>query len=85
VDPRNSSRECATCGHIAKANRPNQATFCCVLCGHRCGADHNAARVLRKRARAAVRQPNGGHAPKVSDTPRGVAPETSPPALAVGS
>jgi IS605 OrfB family transposase len=79
VDPRNSSRECVRCGHIDKANRPNQATFSCVLCGHRCAADHNAARVLAARARAAVRQP------MVSDAPTGVAPETSPPASAVGS
>jgi IS605 OrfB family transposase len=88
VDPRNSSRECDLCGTIAKANRPNQATFSCTnpLCKHAALADHNAARVLRKRARAAVRQPNGGHkmAPKVSDAPTGVAPETSPPASAVG-
>jgi IS605 OrfB family transposase len=79
VDSRNSSRECARCGHSAKANRPNQATFSCVLCGHRCAADHNAARVLAARARAAVRQP------MVSDAPTGVAPETSPSALALGS
>jgi IS605 OrfB family transposase len=89
VDPRNSSRECDLCGTIAKANRPNQATFSCTnpLCKHAALADYNAARVLRKRARAAVRQPNGGHlvAPKVSDAPIGVAPETSPPASAVGS
>jgi IS605 OrfB family transposase len=87
VDPRNSSRECELCGHIDKANRPTQATFLCTnpLCKHAALADHNAARVLRKRARAAVRQPNEGNAPKVSDTLMGVAPETRPPALAMGS
>src|SRR5579885_1137006 len=57
VDPRNSSRECARCGHIDKANRPNQATFSCVLCKHAALADHNAARVLAARARAAVMRP----------------------------
>jgi putative transposase len=31
VDPRNTSRECAECGHIAKQNRPNQSTFRCVV------------------------------------------------------
>jgi len=34
VDPRNTSRECAECGHVAKENRPNQATFRCVACQH---------------------------------------------------
>ena len=87
VDPRNSSRECELCGHIDKANRPTQAQFCCTnpLCKHAALADHNAARVLRKRARAAVMPPTGGVAPKVSDAPRGVAPETSSAALALGA
>jgi IS605 OrfB family transposase len=89
VDPRNSSRECEKCGTIDKRNRPTRDDFLCInpLCMHAAHADHNAARVLRKRARAAVRQPNGGHtdAPKVSDMPLGIAPETSPPAAAVGS
>jgi IS605 OrfB family transposase len=44
VDPRNSSRTCSVCGHCAKANRPDQATFRCRHCGHTSNADINAAR-----------------------------------------
>lgn len=50
VNPYNSSRECAECGHTHKDNRPNQATFICQECGHQDNADHNAARVIRNRA-----------------------------------
>jgi putative transposase len=57
VDQRNSSRECERCGHIAKANRRSQSSFLCESCGHAATADHNAARVLRKRARATVNWP----------------------------
>lgn len=53
VDPRNTSRECARCGHIDKRNRPDQATFKCVYCGHEAPADHNAALNVRQRARNA--------------------------------
>jgi IS605 OrfB family transposase len=72
VDPRNSSRECERCGHIAKDNRPSQDTFCCVLCGYAAPADRNAARILRRRARAAVMQP------MVPEAALAVAPGTSP-------
>ncbi len=50
VDPRNTSRTCPVCGCIDKANRPSQAVFSCVSCGHRSHADHNAARVIAARA-----------------------------------
>jgi putative transposase len=43
VDPRNTSRQCSDCGHIDKANRRNQSTFLCVVCGFSLNADHNAA------------------------------------------
>lgn len=49
VDPRNTSRECAECGHIDKRNRPNQSTFRCVACEHAANADTNAARVIAGR------------------------------------
>lgn len=55
VDPRNTSRTCPCCGHIDKANRPNQATFLCVDCGFSGLADHIAAVNIR---RAAVNPPN---------------------------
>ena len=50
VDPRNTSRECAECGHTDKKNRPNQSTFRCLACGHAEHADINAARVISGRA-----------------------------------
>lgn len=56
VDPRYTSQTCPCCGHIDKANRPNQATFLCVQCGFSGFADHVAATVIS--SRAAVGQPN---------------------------
>ncbi|NBE55688.1 RNA-guided endonuclease InsQ/TnpB family protein [Streptomyces boluensis] len=48
VDPRNTSRECPECGHVAKENRPTQEKFHCVSCGHTAHADTVGARnVLR--------------------------------------
>jgi IS605 OrfB family transposase len=44
VDPKNTSRCCAQCGHIAAASRDG-TRFACVKCGHRDHADVNAARV----------------------------------------
>jgi IS605 OrfB family transposase len=60
VDPRNTSRQCAACGCIDKKNRPNQATFKCIACGHTDLADHNAAiniRLLALVAQGAVMAP----------------------------
>ena len=50
VDPRDTSRQCAACGCIDKKNRPNQAAFSCVSCGHTANADINAAINIRSRA-----------------------------------
>ncbi|MER6001963.1 transposase [Nonomuraea angiospora] len=55
VDPRNTSRTCARCGHCAKENRPSQARFRCTACGHQAHADVNAA-VNILRAGLALRQ-----------------------------
>ncbi|MFO7582651.1 RNA-guided endonuclease InsQ/TnpB family protein [Guyparkeria sp.] len=44
VDPRNTSRSCSACGHVAKENRRSQSRFECVACGHTAHADVNAAR-----------------------------------------
>jgi IS605 OrfB family transposase len=49
VDPRNTSRECSSCGHIDKRNRSNQSTFLYLACGHAENADINAARVIAGR------------------------------------
>ena len=57
VDPRNTSRTCPCCGHIDKANRPSQAEFRCVKCGHTDHADVNAAQNIRSRARALLVTP----------------------------
>ncbi|MDQ5851650.1 MAG: transposase [Chloroflexota bacterium] len=50
VDPRHTSRRCNVCGHCDKRNRPDQATFRCVGCGHTNSADVNAACNIRDRA-----------------------------------
>ncbi|WP_211306881.1 RNA-guided endonuclease InsQ/TnpB family protein [Acidiferrobacter thiooxydans] len=67
VDPRNTSRECAVCGYVAKTNRPSQAEFRCGVCGHTDPADVSAARNIRSRAGAAVDRP------KVSEPPHTIA------------
>ena len=51
VDPRHTSQECSTCGHIAKANRQSQAVFSCTRCSYTTNADYNAALNIRARAR----------------------------------
>ena len=43
VNPANTSRTCAQCGHCAKDNRPTQTQFICQRCGHTAHADVNAA------------------------------------------
>lgn len=50
VDPKNTSRTCATCGHCAPGNRESQAVFECVDCGHQAHADTNAAINILRRA-----------------------------------
>lgn len=50
VDPAYTSRTCAQCGHIDKANRVSQAWFACRSCGFVDHADRNASRNIRARA-----------------------------------
>lgn len=50
VNPRYTSQTCNACGHVAKANRIDQATFKCVACGHTDNADINAAKNILFRA-----------------------------------
>ena len=57
VDPRYTSQGCSSCGAIDKKNRPDQATFSCVSCGHAEIADINAARNIKLRAEAALCNP----------------------------
>ncbi|MES4905301.1 MULTISPECIES: transposase [unclassified Streptomyces] len=51
VDPAYTSRTCAECGHIDKANRVSQAWFACRSCGFVDHADRNGSRNIRARAR----------------------------------
>ncbi len=44
-----SSQECPRCHFVDRANRPNQQTFCCVVCGYKEQADRKAARTLADR------------------------------------
>ena len=50
IDPKNTSRRCAACGHTAKENRKTQASFECEACGHVANADLNAAINIRETA-----------------------------------
>ena len=56
VDPKHTSQECSSCGHISKANRRTQSEFLCESCGFSDHADHNAAVNIGRRA--VVNQPN---------------------------
>src|SRR5713226_9160812 len=38
-----TSQECSVCHYVETANRPDQQTFCCVVCGYSMHADLNAA------------------------------------------
>jgi IS605 OrfB family transposase len=56
VDPAYTSRTCAQCGHIDKANRVSQAWFACRSCGVVAHADRNSSRNIRARARGLWRR-----------------------------
>ena len=43
-----TSKRCPVCGCIEDENRLSQEEFCCVKCGHKDNADHNAAVNIRK-------------------------------------
>jgi len=51
VDPRNTSRTCADCGHVSAGNRRG-AVFECQACGHQAHADTNAAINILRAGRA---------------------------------
>ena len=73
IDPRNTSRRCAVCGFCDKRNRPDQAHFRCLSCGHTAPADTNAAVNIARVA--AVNQPIVsllGHGIERADTSRAV-------------
>jgi putative transposase len=61
VDPAYTSQACSACGYVDRANRQDQATFCCRSCGFAGHADWNAARNIAERGGvgwAAVNQPH---------------------------
>jgi putative transposase len=74
VNPRNSSIECAACGHIDPRNRVGQSRFRCRRCGHQANADVNAARVLLARGLGLAAQaapPQGMGSLDVESSPLG--------------
>lgn len=54
VDPKNTSRECASCGFVSAANRKSRSHFLCIKCGHEDHADINAAKTILSRGRRAI-------------------------------
>jgi hypothetical protein len=45
-----SSQACSMCYYVDRQNRPDQRTFCCLVCGHSTHADLNAATNIARRA-----------------------------------
>ncbi|MFC8063285.1 RNA-guided endonuclease InsQ/TnpB family protein [Streptomyces sp. NPDC057293] len=70
VDPAYTSRTCAECGYIDKANRVSQAWFACRSCGFVDHADRNGSRNIRARAWELWRRGAPSTAPAPSRTPR---------------
>ena len=50
INPQYTSQKCNSCNHVDKANRPSQAVFKWVACGHADHADVNAAKNIRDTA-----------------------------------
>ena len=66
VDPRNTSRTCAACGHVDAASRRSQAVFHWVACGHAHHADLNAAANILALGTGAAARGGGGIARPVN-------------------
>ena len=62
VDPRNTSRTCAFCGHCEKGNRKSQSEFVCKLCHHSANADVNAALNIQRLGSVKLPTVTGGYA-----------------------
>ena len=56
IDPRDTSRTCPYCGHIAKGNRPTRDVFRCQMCGHAGPADYIAALNIQSRGRQRLKE-----------------------------
>ena len=71
VPPRNTSRTCPACGHVAAENRPTQARFACVQCGFAENADLvGAINVLRAGHARLACEVNGAVMPSAAGTRR---------------
>lgn len=88
VDPKNTSRRCSSCGHVAQENRESQAVFLCKACGYSDNADHNAAINILDRALRDHRQEItnfwGGKHPSVrayQSDPRGLTVSQHSPSI----
>ena len=51
-NPAYTSQQCSDCGHTDPGNRPSQAVFRCLACGHFDNADVNAAKNILARGTA---------------------------------
>ncbi|MCX4860020.1 RNA-guided endonuclease InsQ/TnpB family protein [Streptomyces canus] len=81
VDPAYTSRTCAECGHVDKANRVSQAWFACRSCGFVDHADRNSSRNIRARAWELWRSGARSVAPAGPGRGRLNAGEASPPVV----
>ncbi|MER6073709.1 transposase [Streptomyces sp. NPDC001817] len=70
VDPAYTSRACAECGHIDKANRVSQSRFVCRSCGFVDHADRNGSHNIRARAWELWRRGAPSTAPAPPPKPR---------------
>lgn len=65
VNPAYTSQTCPVCCHVSRANRPNQQTFCCGVCGYTAHADVvGAGNILARRTDAELRACPDRHAIK---------------------
>ena len=44
INPKFTSQMCSKCKTISKKSRESQSRYCCVECGFKLNADHNAAK-----------------------------------------
>jgi Putative transposase DNA-binding domain len=44
-----TSQACSVCHYVDRKNRPDQQTFCCLVCGHKMHADLNASINIKRR------------------------------------
>ena len=54
INPKNTSRKCPRCGHVAKKNRPTQSKFRCVKCMFSGNADAIAAQNILAAGQAVI-------------------------------